>query len=207
MKKRQEGISTITILLIIGIVAVVGILIYAQSARAPERGQQMQNTQEETMQDDMMEDVADTGTEDQGSETSDVGEGDQSIADLVFSGEVIAGSSAPFLDFVQADYEKALETDKLVVLYFYANWCPICRQEVQDALYPAFDELSRNDVVGFRINYNDSDTDDAERELAREFGVAYQHTKVFLKNGERVLKSPESWSKDRYHEEINNFAN
>jgi len=124
-----------------------------------------------------------------------------------YAGEVLAGDSAPLLDFVQADYEKALEGDKLVVLYFYATWCPNCREEVANALLPAFNELDREDVIGFRVNYNDSDTDAYEKGLAREYGVAYQHTKVFIKNGERILKAPDTWDKERYHTEITNAQN
>ncbi len=119
-----------------------------------------------------------------------------------FSGTVLAGNSAKLLDFVKADYDKALDSDKLIVLYFYANWCPICKEEVPH-LEGAFNELSTENTIGFRVNYNDSETDESERELAREFGVAYQHTKVFVKNGQRVLKSPEGWDKQRYLKEIN----
>lgn len=115
--------------------------------------------------------------------------------------EVLAGKSSPLLDFQKQDYEKALKSDKLVVLYFYANWCPICKEEVPK-LYEAFNELTSDKVIGFRVNYNDSDTDSDEVALAKEFGVAYQHTKVFLKNGQRVLKSPETWEKQRYLDEI-----
>lgn len=118
-------------------------------------------------------------------------------------GEILAGKLAPLINFKKTDYEAAVKSDKLVVLYFYANWCPICKEEVSNALYPTFNELTTDRVIGFRINYNDSETDDNERNLAREFGVAYQHTKVFLKNGQRVLKSPEQWDKSRYLEEIN----
>src|SRR3989344_3555940 len=57
------------------------------------------------------------------------------------------------------------------------------------------------------IDYNKSDSDDYEKNLGRQFGVPYQHTKIFIKNGERVLKSPESWNKDKYIEEINKFIN
>ena len=71
----------------------------------------------------------------------------------------------------------------------------------------AFNSIKDEGVIGFRVNYNDNDTDSFEKELARKFGVPYQHTKIFLKNGERVLKSPETWSKSRYIEEINNFLN
>lgn len=119
-----------------------------------------------------------------------------------YSGTILAGTSAPLLDFVKADYNEAIKTDKLVILYFYANWCPICKAEFPK-MQEAFNGLSTDKVVGFRVNYNDNQTDNDERNLAKEFGVAYQHTKVFVKNGQRVLKSPESWDKSRYESEIN----
>ncbi|PIR94862.1 hypothetical protein COT95_01885 [Candidatus Falkowbacteria bacterium CG10_big_fil_rev_8_21_14_0_10_37_6] len=120
-----------------------------------------------------------------------------------YSGAVISGKTAKLYDYNQADYEAALKTDNLIVLYFYANWCPICKEEIATALYPVFNELDKDNVIGFRVNYNDNETESSEKELAREFGVAYQHTKVFVKDNQRVLKSPEDWDKDRYISEIN----
>ena len=118
-----------------------------------------------------------------------------------YSGEKLAGNAAPVLVFNKKDYDFAIASGKLVVLYFYANWCPICRQEVPE-MYGAFNSLTVGQVIAFRVNYNDDETDEHEKNLAREFGVAYQHTKVFVKNGTRILKSPESWEKNRYLEEI-----
>jgi thiol-disulfide isomerase/thioredoxin len=138
------------------------------------------------------------------SENSD-GSTDSSTTDKKiegYSGDLLAGDKSPLLAFEKADYDKAVKSDKLVVLYFYANWCPICREEFPK-MGEAFDELDNENLIGFRVNYNDNETDEHEKALASEFGVAYQHTKVFLKNGERVLKSPESWEKDRYISEIN----
>lgn len=124
-----------------------------------------------------------------------------------FSGELLAGSpeQSPLLVFEQDDYEKALASDKLVVLYFFANWCPTCRAE-QPHLEGAFDAYTGDDIIGFRVNYNDNATSPEEEQRARDFGVGYQHTKVFLKDGERVLKSPESWEQSRYLEEFSNFT-
>ncbi len=127
----------------------------------------------------------------------------QSSGSEGFSGTVLAGSTSPLIDFNKADYDKALASDKLVVLYFYATWCPICIAEFPQ-MQSAFNDLSSDKVVGFRVNFNDGDTDDNERALAQQFGVAYQHTKVFLKNGQRILKSPEGWDKQHYLREINN---
>ncbi|MEK7194946.1 MAG: thioredoxin family protein [Patescibacteria group bacterium] len=119
-----------------------------------------------------------------------------------YAGTVLAGTSAQLLDFKKADYDAALKTDKLVVLYFYANWCPICKAEVP-LLEEAFNQLKTDKVIGFRVNYKDDQTDKDEEALAKQFGVPYQHTKVFVKNGERVLKSPEGWDTNRYLKEIN----
>ena len=123
-----------------------------------------------------------------------------------YTGAVLAGNTTKIIDFNQSDYETAVANQETVVLYFYANWCPICRHEVATALYPAFNELSDPDVIGFRVNYNDSETDNNEEALAKKFGVAYQHTKVILKNNERILKSPTSWSKEEYLTQITNLA-
>ncbi len=119
-----------------------------------------------------------------------------------YTGTILAGKSAPLLDYNKADYDTAIASDKLVVLYFYANWCPICKEEVANALIPAFNELTTDKVVGIRINYKDSDTDSDEKSLAVKYGIPYQHTKVFIKNGKQLLKAPDGWNKGRYITEI-----
>lgn len=120
-----------------------------------------------------------------------------------FSGTVLAGSKSPLIDFNKADYDLALKTNKLIVLYFYANWCPICKAEVANSLYPVFNALTTDEVIGFQVGFNDNQTDKDEKGLASQFGVPYQHTKVFVKNGQRILKSPEQWNEARYLSEIN----
>ena len=118
-----------------------------------------------------------------------------------FQGKLLAGTATPYYEFNKADYELALKTKHYVVLYFYANWCPICKAE-QPNTFAAFDELQRADMVGFRVNYRDSETDADEEDLAKQFGVSYQHTKVVLKDGVRILKAPDSWDKQRYLDEL-----
>ena len=118
---------------------------------------------------------------------------------------ILAGTTTPYIEFNKQDYQKALSENKIILLYFYANWCPLCKLE-EPQTFAAFNELNKTDFIGFRVNYKDSDTDEDEVELAKEFGVTYQHTKVIIKNGQRVLKAPDSWDKDRYLEEIKKYA-
>lgn len=119
-----------------------------------------------------------------------------------YTGKVLAGTeSTKYLDFNKADYEKALKEKKKILLYFYANWCPICKKE-QPETFAAFNGINDPDLIGFRVNYRDSDTDTDEENLAKQFGVSYQHTKVILKNGERVGKFPDSWDKQIYLDEL-----
>ena len=114
-----------------------------------------------------------------------------------YSGKVLAGITSPYLIFNKVDYDKVLTSGKVVFLDFYANWCPICRDEAP-SLKSGFDSLQSDKVVGFRVNYNDSDTDQDEKDLAKQFSVPYQHTKVILKDGKEVARSLESWDKNEF---------
>lgn len=206
-KISQKGLFPLLILLAVAIIALGGWGIFSATKKSPPAGESAEKTDKMT---DKKEDEKMMGDEEMMNPSMDSGQGKEEGAMMEkdammikYSGQVLAGKSAPLLDFVKADYDAAVKSDKLVVLYFYANWCPICRVEVPNELYPAFNELTTDRVIGFRVNFNDNETDADEKNLAREFGVAYQHTKVFLKNGQRALKSPESWDKERYVREIN----
>ena len=129
--------------------------------------------------------------------------GDATGKNLQFSGKFLVNTNgSDILEYTKADYDKAVSAGKLVVLYFYANWCPICKAEYPHMEKAFMSPLSSN-VVGFRVNYKDNETSSEEEDIAREFGVVYQHTKVFVKDGKRVLKDGTSWDVSRYVKEIN----
>ena len=78
-----------------------------------------------------------------------------------------------------AEYSKTVldqSADNRRVLFFYASWCPTCR--------PTDENLKQNinkipeDVTIIRVNYNDPETDQEEKELAKKYEITYQHTFV-----------------------------
>lgn len=122
-----------------------------------------------------------------------------------YQGQVIAGSASRYLAFTKADYDKALQAGKIIFLDFYANWCPICRAEAP-VIEAGFNGLTTDQIVGFRVNFNDNDTDADEKALAEQFRIPYQHTKVILKNGQEVARYLDQWTKEDFEKEINSVV-
>ncbi len=86
----------------------------------------------------------------------------------------IEENSQKYQEYSAANLENA--KDKKRILFFYANWCPTCRPVDSDIKA----NLSKipDDVSIIRVNYNDDQTDSAEKELAKTYGITYQHTFV-----------------------------
>ena len=78
-------------------------------------------------------------------------------------------------------------SDKRRVLFFYASWCPICRPA--DSNFKANLNKFPEDLVLIRVNYNDSETDQEEKDLAKKYAITYQHTFVQIdKDGAEITK-------------------
>ena len=157
MNNTNKGFSTLaTIGMVVLVLIIVGSFYYASnSTNLVDKESISLNENKENVvvndEDNTIIDIDSEMTEDK-------------ISDLFYSGKVLAGNSSKLIDFNKSDYEKAIASDKVVILYFYASWCPICQAEFPK-MQQAFDSLSTDKVVGFRVNYNDSDTDDYEKNL------------------------------------------
>lgn len=86
------------------------------------------------------------------------------------------------------------------VLFFYASWCPTCK--------PADADFTQNlskipeDVTVIRVNYNDPETDQEEKDLAKKYGITYQHTFVQIDGAEEVVTK---WNGGQLDELLSNI--
>lgn len=103
-----------------------------------------------------------------------------SVVGPTMSGSLVSDDSSQSTGARYVEYPQGIVNGGSVsnrrVLFFYASWCPFCRPA--DAEFR--DRMSEipGDVTVIRVNYNDSDTDEGEKNLARQYGVTYQHTFV-----------------------------
>ncbi len=119
-----------------------------------------------------------------------------------YNGDALAGETTFYLQFTKADYDKAIADDKLIFLNFYSESCAYCQDDNRAAL-DAFDTMRYDDVVGFRVLFNDPALTLDDKDIALKYGVENLNTKVIVKGGKRVFKATDSWSKQTFIDEIN----
>lgn len=86
------------------------------------------------------------------------------------------------------------------VLFFYASWCPTCKPA--DASFTQNQSSIPEDVTVIRVNYSDPETDQEEKDLAKKYGITYQHTFVQIdSSGKEVTK----WNGGQVEELLSNI--
>ena len=102
-----------------------------------------------------------------------------------------------YVEYSKAALEKAVSNRR--VLFFFASWCPTCRPA--DANFKENISKIPEDVTLVRVNYNDPETDQEEKDLAKKYSVTYQHTFVQIdSNGREVTK----WNGGQLNELLSN---
>ena len=106
--------------------------------------------------------------------------------------------SKRYIEYSNTSFENASETRR--VLFFFASWCPTCK--------PADESFVKNiskipeDVTLIRVNYNDTDTDKDEKDLAKKYDVTYQHTFVQIDDKGNVVTK---WNGGQISELLSNI--
>lgn len=121
--------------------------------------------------------------------------------DSTLDGEKMMDNKMAGSQYVQ--YSKsALDSasSKRRVLFFYASWCPTCKPA--DANFTQNVSKIPEDVTLIRVNYNDPETDQEEKDLAKKYGITYQHTFVQIDGtGKEVTK----WNGGQIDELLSNI--
>ena len=102
-----------------------------------------------------------------------------------------------YIEYSKSVLEKAATNRR--VLFFYASWCPTCRPA--DASF--IENISKipENVTVIRVNYNDPETDQEEKDLAKKYGITYQHTFVEIDAQGKEIKK---WNGGAIEELITN---
>ena len=92
-------------------------------------------------------------------------------------------------------FDGLLESEKLVIVDFWATWCGPCRM-----LSPLLDEVEEemaDRIVVVKVNVDDAD------EIAMRFRIMSIPTLLFFKNGQMVDRSVGAMPKSMLVEKIN----
>jgi hypothetical protein len=129
---------------------------------------------------------------------------DTGILGSKYSGTILAGKEAPYIDFNTEDYKKATEDGKVILLYFYSLQSGPSISD-QNAVKDAFDEMVNPNIIGFRVNFDDDSTSAAEASLASELGIKIPRTKIIMKDGKVVQRSTSEWNANDYIRQITQY--
>ena len=101
--------------------------------------------------------------------------------------------------FNKEGFEKALASDQLLMVDFWADWCGPCKM-LAPVIEGLGDEYEGKAIVG-KINVDD------EQELAIRYGVMSIPTVIFFKNGEEVARKVGVLPAAQFTEVLDNYLN
>ncbi len=162
--------NPIIILVIVAVVAILGVGAYTLSQNSSQSDSMMQK-----------DDATMEKSESPEQEAMEKKEGEAMMEKT--DDKMMRADSSRYVEYSKAVLDQS--ADKRRVLYFYATWCPSCKQANED--FTANPSKIPEDVVVIRTNYNDPNTDQEEKDLARKYGITYQHTFVQVDSAGKEL--------------------
>ena len=145
----------------------------------------------DSMGDSMIGD--DIGMDDSVNHGDSMGDGDSKQTDAMNDSMADAPKSSTafgptYERYTKAAFDEARAEGRPIFLGFYANWCPTCQAQMP-VTAEAFKSMDMpENVAGFVVHYNDAETNAEDNDAARTFGIAYQHTHIFLSHSGAVVK-------------------
>ncbi len=183
--------SPMTILIIVAVVAVLGVAAFTL-AQNSSKSDSMMDKDEIVLQKDRQNSMEKTETPEQ--EFMEKKEGEAMIKKT----DDKITSDSRYVEYSKAALEKAASNRR--VLFFYASWCPTCRPA--DASFKENTSKIPEDVTLIRVNYNDPETDQEEKELAKKYGITYQHTYVQIDGAGKEISK---WNGGKIDELLSNI--
>lgn len=107
-----------------------------------------------------------------------------------------------YREFNMEEYNLAIHSDYYLVLDFYSNWCPSCKKE-DSILQSSFNDLEN--IVIFKVNHEDSDTSQDEKELALKFDISKRDSGIVLKKGVEISRYNGHKSQSEYEAIFNSL--
>lgn len=173
--------------IVFSVIAVVAVVWFGGCTRS-----QNSATSESVLQNDTQNAMEKTEAPEQEAMEKKVGEAMMQKADDT----MLADSR--YVEYSTGALEKAATNRR--VIFFYASWCPTCAPA--DASFTQNVRKIPEDLVVVRVNYNDPDTDQEEKDLAKKYGITYQHTFVQIDStGKEVTK----WNGGQIDELLSNI--
>ncbi len=118
-----------------------------------------------------------------------------------FSGTTLAGTQAPLLRFTQSDFDRVVNQNKLIILYFYSNNDNTSTDELPEII-DAFNQLSTDRVIGFVVHINNENVTADELAITNTMRVNTPDTKIFVKYSKELFHTTDSWDQQTYLSQI-----
>ena len=97
-------------------------------------------------------------------------------------------SLSNYRDYSEDMLQESLDSGKVALLYFTANWCPTCRAQEPINISLFKNLQGDSEIVAYKAHVLDDETTQEDEALAKEYSVRLQHSFVLIdSNGEVVF--------------------
>jgi thioredoxin 1 len=110
------------------------------------------------------------------------------VAVVIAALPALAASPKALSEFNATAFEAAQAQGKLVVLDFYAPWCPVCRRQHKN-LEEALGARKNSHIVSFLVNYDDSE------ELRKRHNVEGRSTLILFRGASEIARIKDSFTR------------